>query len=95
MRNHEIFSFQLKKDFEEDKQQAVSRALMNTQREIDRAKRQAEEKSKEMYMEEMKKLAQKHKQDISATKKKQWVSTMLPESPSPIPSQASFGPKCH
>ncbi|XP_067649263.1 zinc finger MYND domain-containing protein 11-like isoform X1 [Haliotis asinina] len=62
----------LKKDFEEDKQQAVSRALTNTQREIDRAKRQAEEKCKEQYMEEMKKLAQKHKQDISQTKKKQW-----------------------
>ena len=66
--------FQLQKDFEEDKQQAVSRAMSNVQREVDRARRQAEERCKEQYMEEMKKLAQKHKAEISSAKKKQWVS---------------------
>ena len=66
---------QLHKDFEEDKQKAVSRAMASVQRETERVKRQTEEKCKEKYMEEMKKLAQKHKEDVSSTKKKQWVSS--------------------
>ncbi|CAH1788122.1 unnamed protein product [Owenia fusiformis] len=65
-------SDRLKKDFEQDKQQAVSRAVSKNQREIEIAKRQTEERCKIEYMEEMKKLAQKHKEAISATKKKQW-----------------------
>ncbi|KAK3108848.1 hypothetical protein FSP39_017157 [Pinctada imbricata] len=65
-------SDRLQKDFEEDKQQAVSRAMSNNQREIDRAKQQTEDKCKKEYMEEMKKLAAKHKEAISQTKKKQW-----------------------
>lgn len=64
---------QLKKDFEEDKQAAVARAMTNVSREIEKARKAAEEKCKEQYMEEMKKLATKHKEAISATKKKQWV----------------------
>ena len=68
----------LQKDFEEDKQQAVSRAMTNNQREIDRAKQQTEEKCKKEYMEEMKKLAAKHKEAISQTKKKQWVGPSFP-----------------
>lgn len=62
----------LKKDFEEDKQAAVARAMTNVSREIEKARKAAEDKCKEQYMEEMKKLAQKHKEAISATKKKQW-----------------------
>ena len=67
---------QLQKDFEEDKQQAVSRVMGTLQREVDRVRRQTEERCKQEYMEEMKKLAQKHKAEISSTKKKQWVSTV-------------------
>jgi len=33
-----------------------------------------EERCKEQYVEEIKKVTQKHKSEISATKKKQWVS---------------------
>ena len=42
--------------------------------EVDKAKKAAEDKAREQYMEEMKKLAAKHKEAISQTKKKQWVS---------------------
>ena len=66
---------QLQKDFEDDKQQAVARALSNMQREIERVRRQTTERSKEQCMDEMKKLAQKHKENISYIKKKQWVSS--------------------
>ncbi|KAK7109257.1 zinc finger MYND domain-containing protein 11-like [Littorina saxatilis] len=62
----------LKKDFEEDKQAAVARATTNVSREIEKARKAAEDKCKEQYMEEMKKLAAKHKEAISQTKKKQW-----------------------
>jgi ABC-type Zn uptake system ZnuABC Zn-binding protein ZnuA len=65
--------FQLQKDFEQDKQQAVSRAINNIQRETDRLRKKTEEEIRAKYMEEMKKLAQKHKEQISTTKKKQWV----------------------
>ncbi|XP_023931028.1 zinc finger MYND domain-containing protein 11 [Lingula anatina] len=65
-------SEKMQKEFEEDKQQAVSRAVANNQREIERVRKQTEEKCREQYMEEMKKLAQKHKEAISAVKKKQW-----------------------
>ncbi len=68
--------FQLQKDFEEDKQQAVSRAMSSVQREVDRTRRKTEDRVKEEYMEEMKQLAAKHKSEISATKKKQWVSLL-------------------
>ena len=67
----------MKKDFEEDKQAAVSRAMGKLQTELDRVRRQTEDKCKEQYKDEMKKLAQKHKESISATKKKQWVSSHL------------------
>ncbi|XP_048754240.1 zinc finger MYND domain-containing protein 11-like isoform X1 [Ostrea edulis] len=68
----EELSDRLQKDFEEDKQQAVSRAMANMNREIERTKQSTEEKCKKEYMEEMKKLAAKHKDAISATKRKQW-----------------------
>lgn len=68
-----MFLLQLQRDFNEDKKQAVARAVGNTSREVDRIRRQTEDKCKEQYMEEMKKLAQKHKEAISQTKKKQWV----------------------
>lgn len=48
--------------------------MANMNREIERTKQTTEEKCKKEYMEEMKKLAAKHKDAISATKKKQWVS---------------------
>ncbi|KAK2168186.1 hypothetical protein NP493_1242g00007 [Ridgeia piscesae] len=62
----------LRKDFEEDKQAAVGRAVANVQRETERVRRQTEERCREQYMEEMRKLSAKHKADISAAKKKQW-----------------------
>ena len=65
---------QLRADFEEDKQQAVSRAMGKLQSELDRVRQKTEERCKEQYKDEMKKLAQKHKDTISQTKKKQWVS---------------------
>ena len=68
---------QLQKDFEEDKQQAVTRAMDKLQTELDKVRRQTEDKCREQYKDEMKKLAQKHKETISQTKKKQWVSPSL------------------
>ncbi|XP_064647309.1 zinc finger MYND domain-containing protein 11-like [Lineus longissimus] len=65
-------SQRLQKDFEQDKQQAVSRAITNIQRETDRQRKKTEEEVRAKYMEEMKKLAQKHKEQTSVTKKKQW-----------------------
>ena len=51
--------------------------MANMNREIERTKQTTEEKCKKEYMEEMKKLAAKHKDAISATKKKQWVSSQI------------------
>ena len=96
-------STQLKKDFEEDKQAAVARAMTNVQREIEKARKAAEEKCKEQYMEEMKKLATKHKEAISLTKKKQWVravSVTLWSTPPAVvhftlsPASSTFTPTC-
>ena len=47
--------------------------MSNVQREVDRIRRKTEEHCKQEYMEEMKQLETKHKAEISATKKKQWV----------------------
>ena len=52
----------------------MSRASAILQRDVDRTRRQTEERCKEQYLEEMKKVAQKHKTEVSAAKKKQWVS---------------------
>jgi len=62
----------LHKEFESDKQAAVSRALATITREKDRARFETEEKWKETHMEEMKKLQGKHKIEVTAIKKKQW-----------------------
>ena len=69
-----MWYFKLQREFEVDKQQAVQRAMGNQQKELDRIRQKTEEACRTQYMEEMKKLAQKHKTEISATKKKQWVS---------------------
>ena len=63
----------MQKDFEEDKQQAVGRAMTKMRQEIDSVRKQTDESCKSQYREEMKNLAQKHKEQISAVKKKQWV----------------------
>ncbi|RUS72494.1 hypothetical protein EGW08_019748 [Elysia chlorotica] len=65
-------SRQLEEDFGKDKQQAVERTIASMKLEVDKAKKAAEDKAREQYMEEMKKLAAKHKEAISQTKKKQW-----------------------
>lgn len=59
---------------EEEKRQAVNKAVANMQTECDRKSKQVKEKCKEEFLEEIKKLASQHKQLISQTKKKQWVS---------------------
>lgn len=59
---------------EEEKRQAVNKAVANMQGEMDRKCKQVKEKCKEEFVEEIKKLATQHKQLISQTKKKQWVS---------------------
>lgn len=66
---------------EEEKRQAVNKAVANAQGEMDRKCKQVKEKCKEEFLEEIKKLAGQHKQLISQTKKKQWVSlkNLLPD----------------
>ncbi len=61
---------------EEDKRQAVNKAVSNTQAEMERKCKQVKEKCKEELMEEMKKMVTQHKQLLSQTKKKQWVSEL-------------------
>jgi len=59
---------------EEEKRQAVSKAVGGAQGEVDRKCKQMKEKCKEELVEEVKKLVAQHKQLLSQTKKKQWVS---------------------
>lgn len=59
---------------EEEKRQAVSKAVSGAQAEMERKCKQVKEKCKEELVEEVKKLVAQHKQLISQTKKKQWVS---------------------
>lgn len=59
---------------EEEKRQAVSKAVSGAQAEMERKCKQVKEKCKEELVEEVKKLVAQHKQFISQTKKKQWVS---------------------
>lgn len=59
---------------EEEKRQAVSKAVAGAQAEMERKCKQVKEKCKEELVEEVKKLVAQHKQFISQTKKKQWVS---------------------
>ena len=59
---------------EEEKRQAVSKAVASTQAEMERKCKQVKDKCKEELMEEMKKMVSQHKQLLSQTKKKQWVS---------------------
>ncbi|KAF7245932.1 Zinc finger MYND domain-containing protein 11 [Varanus komodoensis] len=65
----------LRTEMEEEKRQAVNKAVANMQTECDRKTKQVKEKCKEEFLEEVKKLASQHKQLISQTKKKQWVSS--------------------
>lgn len=67
-----FFSSQLRSEMEEEKRQAVNKAVANMQGEMDRKCKQVKEKCKEEFVEEIKKLATQHKQLISQTKKKQW-----------------------
>lgn len=70
-------SLQLRGEMEEEKRQAVNKAVSSTQAEMERKCKQVKEKCKEELMEEMKKMVSQHKQLISQTKKKQWVSGPL------------------
>lgn len=78
-------SLQLRVEMEEEKRQAVSKAVAGAQAEMERKCKQVKEKCKEELVEEVKKLVAQHKQLISQTKKKQWVS-------SPPISWQRFGP---
>ncbi|XP_007233705.3 zinc finger MYND domain-containing protein 11 isoform X5 [Astyanax mexicanus] len=62
----------LRNEMEEEKRQAVSKAVASTQAEMERKCKQVKDKCKEELMEEMKKMVSQHKQLISQTKKKQW-----------------------
>ena len=64
----------MRREYETDKQTAVSKASSGSKQEVDKARRQGEEKAREGFAEEMRKYTAKHKAEISATKKKQWVS---------------------
>lgn len=66
---------QLRAEMEEEKRQAVSKAVAGAQAEMERKCKQVKEKCKEELVEEVKKLVTQHKQLISQTKKKQWVSS--------------------
>ncbi|BFZ01943.1 hypothetical protein BsWGS_04982 [Bradybaena similaris] len=63
---------QLQEDFGKDKQQAVERTLASMKMEVEKARKAGEDRAREQYMEEMKKLAAKHKDTISQVKKRQW-----------------------
>lgn len=67
-----LSSFQLRSEMEEEKRQAVNKAVASLQGDMDRKGKQLKEKCKEEFVEEIKKLAAQHKQLISQTKKKQW-----------------------
>ena len=73
-----LSSFQLRSEMEEEKRQAVNKAVASLQGDMDRKGKQLKVKCKEEFVEEIKKLAAQHKQLISQTKKKQWVSTPSP-----------------
>lgn len=62
----------LRKDYEEEKQIALGRAQVTAQRDAENVKLQTEVKCKDEYIEEAKKLTEKHKREISLAKKKQW-----------------------
>lgn len=64
----------LRKEFEEDEQRAMQRVVSANARSTEVVRLQAEKDSREQFEEEMKLVLQKHSADISATKKKQWVS---------------------
>uniref|UniRef100_A0A8C2K494 Zinc finger, MYND-type containing 11 n=1 Tax=Cyprinus carpio TaxID=7962 RepID=A0A8C2K494_CYPCA len=67
----------LRAEMEEEKRQAVNKAVSNTQAEMERKCKQVKEKCKEELMEEMKKMVAQHKQLLSQTKKKQWVTSSV------------------
>ncbi|XP_061652203.1 zinc finger MYND domain-containing protein 11 isoform X1 [Phyllopteryx taeniolatus] len=62
----------LRGEMEEEKHEAVSKAVGAAQAEMDRKCKQVKDKCKEELVEEVKKLVAQHKQLISQTKKKQW-----------------------
>lgn len=69
---------------EEEKQEAVSKALGGAQAELERKCKQVKDKCKEELLDEVKKLVAQHKQLVSQTKKKQWVRTTA-TTPTPAP----------
>lgn len=52
----------------------MQRALSNSARNSELSRQQAEKECREQFEEEMKRVLQKHAADVSAVKKKQWVS---------------------
>uniref|UniRef100_A0A674ERP0 Zinc finger, MYND-type containing 11 n=1 Tax=Salmo trutta TaxID=8032 RepID=A0A674ERP0_SALTR len=62
----------LRSEMEDEKRQAVSKAVSGGQAEMERKCKTVKEKCKEELVEEVKKMVAQHKQLISTTKKKQW-----------------------
>ncbi len=60
---------------EEEKRQAMSKAAASVQVDMEKKCKQVKDKCKEELVEEVKKMVTQHKQLISQTKKKQWVSS--------------------
>lgn len=62
----------LRQDFEEEKQKLVAAALNKLQQEVDEAKRKSEEQLRTAQQIEMKEILERHRIEISETKRKQW-----------------------
>uniref|UniRef100_T1JNA1 Zinc finger MYND domain-containing protein 11 n=1 Tax=Strigamia maritima TaxID=126957 RepID=T1JNA1_STRMM len=59
-------------EFEEQKQTAVAAALNTVQKEVEKARRHAEERLQKDHKAEMQLQVERHRQQLSETKKKQW-----------------------
>ena len=66
---------QLQKEFELEKSELLQRHQAELRREAERSKEQTEASCKQVYMQEMKKLGQEHKEKLTQAKRKQWVSS--------------------
>ena len=65
---------QLKKEYELERSELQQQHGAEIERQVEQAKEQTEARCKQVYMQEMKKLGQEHKDKLSESKRKQWVS---------------------
>ncbi|XP_022252733.1 zinc finger MYND domain-containing protein 11-like isoform X2 [Limulus polyphemus] len=62
----------LRTDFEEEKQTAIKVAFEKLQKEVEKARQKAEEQLRFQHEEEIQQLIERHQQEVSEIKKKQW-----------------------